>query len=43
MRTLKLIISDNIDLNDYDLSMIIASKLYQDAKEKVSEIIPKIK
>lgn len=32
MRTLKLIIPDNIDLNDYDLSMIIASKLYQDAK-----------
>lgn len=32
MRTIKLNIPDNIDLKDYDLAMIIASKLYQDAK-----------
>tara|TARA_B100000949_G_C14104403_1_gene375555 strand:- start:422 stop:649 length:228 start_codon:yes stop_codon:yes gene_type:complete len=32
MRTLQLNIPDNVDLKDYDLSMIIASKLYQDAK-----------
>lgn len=32
MRTLLLHIPDSVDLKDYDLSMIIASKLYQDAK-----------
>ncbi|WP_031427309.1 UPF0175 family protein [Flavimarina sp. Hel_I_48] len=32
MRTLQLNIPDSVDLKDYDLSMIIASKLYQDAK-----------
>lgn len=32
MRTVQLNIPDNLDLKDYDLSMIIASKLYEDAK-----------
>ncbi|MDT0647446.1 UPF0175 family protein [Zunongwangia sp. F260] len=32
MRTLQLNIPDSVDLKDHDLSMIIASKLYQDAK-----------
>jgi predicted HTH domain antitoxin len=30
MRTLELNLPANIDIDDYDLSMIIASKLYQD-------------
>ncbi|MBZ9787026.1 UPF0175 family protein [Psychroflexus sp. CAK57W] len=32
MRTIQLNIPDNVDLKDYDFSMIIAAKLYQDAK-----------
>ncbi|NCP84585.1 MAG: UPF0175 family protein [Bacteroidetes bacterium] len=32
MRTIQLNIPDNIDLKDYDFSMIIAAKLYEDAK-----------
>ncbi len=32
MRTVVLNIPDNIDLKDFDFSMIIASKLYADAK-----------
>ena len=32
MRTIQLNIPDSIDLKDYDLSIIIASKLYQDAQ-----------
>lgn len=32
MRKIQLNIPDNVDLKDYDLSMIIASKLYEDAK-----------
>lgn len=32
MRTIKLNIPDNLEINDNDLIMIIASKLYQDAK-----------
>lgn len=32
MRTIHLNIPDSVDLKDDDLSMIIASKLYQDAK-----------
>jgi len=32
MRTIQVKVPDEIDLNDYDFSMIIASKLYQDAK-----------
>ena len=32
MRTIQLNIPENIDLKDYDLSMIIATKLYEDAK-----------
>lgn len=32
MRTIQLNIPDNVDLKDYDFSMIVASKLYQDAK-----------
>jgi predicted HTH domain antitoxin len=31
MRTIQLNIPDGIDLKDHDLSMIIASKLYEDA------------
>lgn len=32
MRTIQLNIPDNLDLKDYDLSMIVAAKLYEDAK-----------
>ena len=32
MRTIQLNVPDDIDLKDFDLSMIIASKLYEDAK-----------
>jgi len=32
MRTIQLNIPDSLDLKDYDFSMIIASKLYEDAK-----------
>lgn len=32
MRTIQLNIPDNVDLKDYDFSMIVAAKLYQDAK-----------
>ena len=32
MRTIQLHVPDNVDLKDFDLSMIIASKLYEDAK-----------
>jgi predicted HTH domain antitoxin len=31
MRTIQLNIPDNINLKDYDFSMIIAAKLYEDA------------
>jgi predicted HTH domain antitoxin len=32
MRTIQLNIPDTVDLKDYDLLMIVASKLYKDAK-----------
>ncbi|HSO86394.1 MAG TPA: UPF0175 family protein [Draconibacterium sp.] len=32
MRTIQLNIPDNVELKDYDFSMIIASKLYEEAK-----------
>ena len=32
MRTIQLQIPDDVDLKDYDFSMIIASKLYEDGK-----------
>lgn len=32
MRTIQLNIPDSIDMKDYEFSMIIASKLYEDAK-----------
>jgi predicted HTH domain antitoxin len=32
MRTIQLNIPDNVDLKDYDFSMILAAKLYEDAK-----------
>jgi predicted HTH domain antitoxin len=32
MRTIKLNIPDSIDMKDYDFSMIVASKLYEDGK-----------
>jgi predicted HTH domain antitoxin len=32
MRIVQLNIPDSVDLKEYDLSMIIASKLYEDAK-----------
>ena len=32
MRTIQLYIPDSVDLKDYDFSMIIASKLYEEAK-----------
>ena len=32
MKTIKLNIPDDIDLKQYDISMILASKLYEDGK-----------
>jgi len=32
MRTIQINIPDEVDLKDYDFSMIIASKLYEDGK-----------
>lgn len=32
MRTILLKVPDNLDLKDYDLTMILATKLYEDAK-----------
>lgn len=32
MRTIQLSIPDNVDLKDYEFSMIVAAKLYEDAK-----------
>jgi hypothetical protein len=32
MRTIQLNIPDSVDLKDYDFLMIVASKLYEDAK-----------
>ncbi len=32
MRTIQLNIPNNIELSDYDFSMILATKLYEDAK-----------
>ncbi len=32
MSTIQLNIPDDVDLKDYNLSMIIAAKLYEDAK-----------
>ena len=32
MRTVQLNIPDSVDLKDYDFSMIVASRLYEDAK-----------
>ncbi len=32
MRTIQINIPDNIELNDYDFSMMIAAKLYEDKK-----------
>ncbi|MBP7210743.1 MAG: UPF0175 family protein [Paludibacteraceae bacterium] len=32
MRTIQIHIPDSVDLKDYDFSMIIASKLYEEAK-----------
>jgi predicted HTH domain antitoxin len=32
MKTIKLNIPDSVDLSDYEFSMIIAVKLYEDAK-----------
>ncbi len=32
MRTIQLNIPDSVDLKDYDFSMIVAAKLYEDAK-----------
>jgi predicted HTH domain antitoxin len=32
MRTIQINIPDSLDLKDYDYSMIVAAKLYQDAK-----------
>jgi predicted HTH domain antitoxin len=32
MRTIQLNIPDGLDLKDYDFSMIVAAKLYEDAK-----------
>lgn len=32
MRTIQINIPDSVDLKDYDFSMIVAAKLYEDAK-----------
>jgi predicted HTH domain antitoxin len=32
MRTIQLNVPDNLDLKDHDFSMIVAAKLYEDAK-----------
>ena len=32
MRIIQLNIPDNVDLKDYDFSMMVAAKLYEDAK-----------
>jgi predicted HTH domain antitoxin len=32
MRTIQLKIPDNLDIRDYELSMIVAAKLYEEAK-----------
>ncbi|MDP3927497.1 MAG: UPF0175 family protein [Bacteroidota bacterium] len=32
MRTIQLNVPDNLDLKDYDFSMIVAVKLYEEAK-----------
>lgn len=32
MRTIHLNVPDNVDLRDYDFSMIVATKLYEEAK-----------
>lgn len=32
MRTIQLQVPDDVDLKDYDFSMIIAAKLYEDGK-----------
>lgn len=32
MKTIQLKIPDDVDLNDYDITMIIAAKLYEDRK-----------
>ncbi len=32
MRTIQLNVPDSLDMRDYDLSMIIASRLYEEAK-----------
>jgi predicted HTH domain antitoxin len=32
MRTIRINIPDNIDIKDYDLSMALAAKLYEDRK-----------
>jgi len=32
MRTIQLKIPDNLDLRDYEFSMIVAAKLYEEAK-----------
>jgi predicted HTH domain antitoxin len=37
MRTIQLHIPDSVDLRDYDFSMIIASKLYEEAKLSAGE------
>jgi len=37
MRTIQLHIPDSVELKDYDFSMIIASKLYEEAKLSAGE------
>jgi len=38
MRTIQLNVPDNLDLNDYDFSMIVAVKLYEEAKLSATHI-----
>jgi hypothetical protein len=42
MRTIQLNIPDSVDLRDYDFSMIVAAKLYEEAKfsdGQIAEIV----
>jgi len=37
MRTIQLNIPDSVDLKDYDFSMIVAAKLYEDALQSAGQ------
>jgi predicted HTH domain antitoxin len=39
MRTIQINIPDNVDLKDYDFSMIVAAKLYEDARLSAGQAV----